>query len=286
MPKTTRNPQTATSTSISKPLTITSKSNKPPKSIVSPTQTSMTTSDTNVEFLRELGVDLSTLSDQNMALVHVLIGGIRKLLDRQFEVERQNCQAKIDEMESKITKLQDRYDDLENYGRRNTIVISGTSLPDVTRDENCITLATDIIKNRLGIQDFNHSDIDVAHRLGKPRSGTADKRNFIVKLIRRENKRRIFSACRIKKPQNLYINESVSKTRSSILYVLRRASKDYPTKFGPCTTEDGNVRVRLPTPEDPSRFIKETVNTRDALDRLLRLRTNHDSEKYEPRWTA
>ena len=195
------------------------------------------------EFLNEIGVDLSSLSADNKALVHVLIGGIRKLLDRQFEEERRAWDSKFGELQEQISALQNRNDDLENYGRRNTIVISGPSLPQVVRDENCIDLATEIIKENLGMQEFRRTDIDVAHRLGKPRLGSLDKRNIIVKLVRRENKRKIFTACRIRKPQNLYINESVSKTRSTILYVLRKASKDFPTKFGPCTTEDGNVRV-------------------------------------------
>ena len=251
-------------------------SNKNPESVVMASNTK--------DFLNDIGVDISTLSPENGALVHVLIGGIRKLLDRQFEVERQEFKATVEGLENQVSALRNRCDDLENYGRRNTIVLSGSSLPHVTRDENCIDIATNVIKDRLGIQDFVRTDIDVAHRLGKPRAGSADNRNIIVKLVRRENKRRIFNACRIKKPLNLYLNESVSKTRSTILYVLRKAAKDFPTKFGSCFTEDGNIRVRIPLPEDPTNSTRETVNTKNALDTLLRTKINADSSKYEPRW--
>ena len=265
-------------------LTPTSLEKSPAKSELP--KPSMAPTDVSGEFLMELGVNLSTLSEENKILVHVLMGGIKKLLDRQFEAERQAFELKVEGLQNQIAALQDRNDDLENYGRRNTIIISGSALPQVLRDENCIDLATDVVKNRLSIRDFERTDIDVAHRLGKPRPGSSDRRNIIVKLVRRENKRKIFLACRVNKPQNLYINESVSKTRSTILYVLRKASKDFPTKFSSCTTEDGNIRVRLPSPEDPTKFTRETVNTRGALDVLLRTRINADSSKYEPRWTT
>ena len=257
--------------------------------------------------MTELGIDTTNISRENKVLVNLIIGGVKKLLDTQYQEEREAQNSRLASMENRMKTLEDRVtalekenqdlhtknaalnvksDDLENYGRRNTIVISGSSLPASTKDENCIDVATDVIRAQLGLTSFSRTDIDVAHRLGKPRPGSQDKRSMIVKLVRRENKRTIFNACRIKKPVNLFFNESVSRTRSSILYVLRKASKDFPTKFGSCTTEDGNIKIRLPTPEDPSKFTKETVNTRHALDILLRTRINADSSKYNPTWSS
>ena len=233
-----------------------------------------------------LDMDLSGLSNESQLLAKTIVTSLVTYMEQQFTKEREAYEAKITSLENTIQSLRDEQDDLENYGRRNIIVLSGSSLPTAPSDENCIDTATKIITEKLGMIDFRRTDIDVAHRLGKPHSGTPDKRNIIVKLCRRENKQKIFQACRIKKPQNLFFSESVSRTRSTILYVLRKARKDYPSKFGLCKAEDGNVRVFLPSPGDPSRTIKQTVNTKKALDILLRTRINADSNKFEPRWAS
>ena len=231
-------------------------------------------------------LDLTGLSKENKKLAQIIVDAVASHMREQFSKEREVYEARISNMEKEIQVLRDRHDDLENYGRRNTIVISGPSLPNATTNENCIDTATQIILEKLELPNFARTDIDVAHRLGKPRPGTPDKRSIIVKLCRRENKQIIFQACRIKKPQNIFFSESVSKTRSTILYILRKARRDFPGKFGMCKTEDGNVRVMLPTPDDPTRFTRETVNTRSDLDKLLRTRINRDSSRFEARWES
>ena len=132
---------------------------------------------------------------------------------------------------------------------------------------------------------FTRECIDVAHRLGKPRGNNVpDKRSIIVKLCRRENKSKIFQACRLKKPNDLYVNESVSRLRSTICFVLRKARKQFPGQFGMCRTEDGNVRIMLPSSGDPSRMSKATINTRRALEELLRIRIGKTSQHFSARW--
>ena len=45
--------------------------------------------------LSEMGIDDSSLTNDNKSLVMVIIGGIEKLLDHKFEAERAEFQAKI-----------------------------------------------------------------------------------------------------------------------------------------------------------------------------------------------
>lgn len=240
-------------------------------------------------------IDMSALNKDNQLLASTIITAVTAYLRQQFDEERSKYEARITNLESEIQTLKeksesdkqsfrDKSDDLENYGRRNTIVLSGSFLPKVTPNENCIDISAKIIAENLGVNGFSRECIDVAHRLGKPRGDGDDKRSIIVKLCRRENKRRIFQACKIKKPVNLYINESISRTRSTIMYVLRKARQDFPNKFGICRTEDGNVKIMLPSPENPSRMMKETVNTRQALDVLLRTKINRTSQHFNARW--
>ena len=233
----------------------------------------------------DFGINTAKLSTQNKELVRIILLGTKTHLERLFAAERTVYEEKIDMLDKEIRFLKEKQEDLENYGRRNTLVISGSSLTPVSSGENCIDLAVDLVKQRLDVQDFSRDDVDVAHRLGKPKADGPDKRNIIVKLTRRENKHKILQACRRRKPQSLYFNESVSKTRSTIMYVLRKVKKDFPDKFGSIMTEDCNVRIMIPSQEDPRRFNKEMVNTCRELDALLLTKLGHNSSRYNPRWS-
>ena len=237
--------------------------------------------------LQELGIETQGLSSESKKLATTIMKGISKLLEQEMAKERAIYNARIDKLEDRITTLIEAKDDLENYGRRNTIVISGSAIDSAVQGENCIQIASDLITNHLNVPILTN-DIDVAHRLGKPRENSPDKRPIIVKIVRRANKHLLLQASRVKKPVDVYFNESVSKTRSTILYVLRKAKKDYPHQIGPCKTEDGNVRVMIPHPDagggSDTRSRKETVNTRRELDKLLLTRIGADSSKFNPIW--
>ena len=84
----------------------------------------------------------------------------------------------------------------------------------------------------------------------------------------------------MKRSVNLYINESVSPTKSSIMYALRKARHEFPTKLGTCRTEEGNIRLRLWKPDQPTNYMKISVNTRNELDMFMLERINYSSDKY------
>ena len=76
-------------------------------------------------------------------------------------------------MHKKIEKLEDKIGCNDAYDRRDTIIISGKSVPPpspVGRDENCPLLACDLIKENLNYV-ISPNDISVVHRLGDKTSG-------------------------------------------------------------------------------------------------------------------
>ena len=85
------------------------------------------------------------------------------------------------------------------------------------------------------IKDFNlivnPADISVAHRLGRKPDQGPDKRKIVVELCRRETKQDLLKACRVVKPRNFYVNETLTRTRSTVLYGLRQARKKYPNEL-------------------------------------------------------
>ena len=238
---------------------------------------------TNLDLERELGIDISSLSQENRKLVQVLLKGMNTLVEKQIASIKLENEKEIQSLNKQIITLEEKLDDLDNYGRRNTIIISGRDVPRVVTDENCVNTAVECIRNRLGVEIFPN-DIDIAHRLGRPQAASEDRRSMIVKLTRRENKHKIYTACSLKKPTNLFFSDSVSRTRSTIMYVLRKARKDYPRVFERYRTEDGNVRVFMPRPGLQDGVEKITVNTRRQLEELLRTKVNVDSSRWQVEW--
>ena len=67
-------------------------------------------------------------------------------------------------------------------------VLSDSSLQIVSNEENCSQMAINLMKNALDVQ-LQPSDISTRHRLGRPKSGSVDRRGLIVKLCRRDTKK-------------------------------------------------------------------------------------------------
>ncbi|KAK3892885.1 hypothetical protein Pcinc_003286 [Petrolisthes cinctipes] len=83
-------------------------------------------------------------------------------------------QTKINELENKIINLETTIDDVDQYERRNTVIISGPSLPDELTNENPCDLIVNTIKHHLHV-NMTHTDINVAHRIGVKLKGKQDQ---------------------------------------------------------------------------------------------------------------
>jgi hypothetical protein len=184
--------------------------------------------------------------------------------DRQVDC----LQDEVEGLKSKVSILEDRIDDADAYERRDTIIFSGKSVPLVSDEENCAAIVGSIMKEKLKLV-MAPSDISTAHRLGRrPATQQPDGRNIVVKLCRRDLKEDILHACRNLRPTDLYVNESLTRNRSTILYVLRSAKKRFPEKISGCGSVDGKVRVfvKSPNPDAPgARNSRTFINTQDTL---------------------
>ena len=89
-------------------------------------------------------------------------------------------QNKVSVLENKIYDLENQIDDVNQYERRDTIIVSGASLPKETPNENSAEVFINAFKDSLNI-NMNHSDINVAHKLGNINKQNANK-PIIVKL--------------------------------------------------------------------------------------------------------
>lgn len=197
--------------------------------------------------------ELSTtsISGEMLPFINIICKVIQSQFDSYFikldkinnERNKQidHMQAKISALEGKITQLETSIDDVDQYERRDTVIISGPSLPTETTSENPSDIIVNTIKRHLHV-NMSHSDINVAHRLGQKLQGK--NRPIIVKLQNRAKKSELVQACITSRPP-LHINESLTPKRRHILSVILKIRSNHRSLFQQCYTSDGKITVKL-----------------------------------------
>ena len=207
-----------------------------------------------------------------------------KLADKEQQIS--DLTSSVGKLEKRVALLEEAVDDNQAYERRDTLILSG-NIPEVRANEDCNFLVRKLLSEKIGVA-ISEEDISVAHRIGKKRDRGPDKRNVIFKLCRRDVKGKIMTACKEKKPEQLFVNESLTPTRNTIMYVLRCVKKKHPNAFGSCRSQDGSVCVWLPTigsdGHGSRQYRRLTVNSRRTLDDLLRKQISDTSDAFVDVW--
>ena len=204
--------------------------------------------------------ELSGLSPEIKAVVGAIFKAFEVYSVRKDQ-ELADLRTTVGTLESRITQLEDQLDDVNQYERRDTIIISGPDLPQETSGENATNVVVDTIKHALKV-NISPSDINVAHRLGgnkKPNS----KKPMIVKLHSRLKKDELMSTCVTVRP-NIYINESLTPKRRSIFKTIWNIRKHNRNLFQQCYTRDGKIYIKLRCSD-----VKHAITTENALTSFL-----------------
>ena len=109
--------------------------------------------------------------------------------------------------------------DLEQYGRRNSVRISG--LANDSDQQTSMVVADEtisLLSKKLGLK-LESKDVDVAHRLGK--YAPNKNRPVIVKFVRRQTKIDIMQRAKLLKGTGVFINEDLTKINAEVLSSLR-----------------------------------------------------------------
>jgi hypothetical protein len=130
-----------------------------------------------------------------------------------------------------------KLDELEQYGRRENVRISGIKEEE---GENLKQKIVDLARAMDIVMETR--DINVTHRLGKPGiSGTT--RNIICRFVSRDTKFRFLTEKKKLKlldtHKQVYINEDLTPLRQKLFFKLRRSGK-----FESCYTRDGSIRCK------------------------------------------
>ena len=151
------------------------------------------------------------------------------------------------ELKDDIKQLNEDHDDLEQYGRRNNSRISG-----IPENENEDTTGA-VLELANAILELDpplvHNDIEVIHRLLKPRRARQEEpRPIIVRFRSKATRYNVISNRKVLKTYNedkqikTYINEDLTAARSKLFSAVRKLQKN--KYFDQVWTYNGNVKIK------------------------------------------
>ena len=156
------------------------------------------------------------------------------------------------ELREQVISLDEKLDALNAYSRKDTIIVSG-ALPQPSPNEESHILVRDLLSTKFPSVTIHENDISVAHRLQPKRQnsdGTTPPPNIVVKLVRRNLKLQLIKASRAQNkdaPNKLFVNESLTPQRNSVLQTLIKLKKEHKVVKG-VTSMQGEVFAYMEHP--------------------------------------
>lgn len=218
----------------------------------------------------ELLSQLGTLSAESRTLVQVLTKIIFTKIGDRFDTleaalvekdrEIKHLTSEVNGLKDKVDELETTIDSVDQYERRDTIILSGSALPQETAMEITNNTVIKTIKDNLQV-NIKDSDISISHRLGQQKQ--QKNRPIIVKLLNRSLKQDLVGACVRMKP-NLYINESLTPRRRVLFNTVLHIRRTHKQKFQQCFTKDGKIIIKL-----RNSAVKHTITDEKSLMSFL-----------------
>ena len=138
-----------------------------------------------------------------------------------YEKESQEQKKIIEELRSEVSSLSEKLNGIteqvdwqEQYSRRNRLLIHGIT---EGNQENTDGSALEIFREKLDIE-LTQTDIDRAYRIGKSDKRSSRPRPVIVKFIRYNDKKKMFSKKKQLKNSGMSITEGLTKLSIFCIY--------------------------------------------------------------------
>ena len=174
-----------------------------------------------LEQISSLKVDVRSMKDKFLNMKDVII----KCLQDENTLLRSRCSK----LEDKVVSLESSVNQVEQYGRRNNIVISG--IPDDVADDDLEDVVTSIMEDVDVI--VKNGDIEACHRIGKSDQKTSSKKTIVrfinhkyckKALVNRKKPININSEMKYNFSRNnkIFINENLTHANESIALCGRR----------------------------------------------------------------
>lgn len=170
--------------------------------------------------------DMQKLQDNIVEALKTEMKDLREMLSKiQTEnIELKNtvkeCKQENVQMKVELTSLQDKYNDLEQYSRRNSLRIFGLCEREEETPSRCEENVINLIKEKLNVS-VESNDIDVIHRTGRRYTNQTKPRGIIVKFVQRSKKDTILHKRRQLKGTGITITEDLTTANLNTLKEIR-----------------------------------------------------------------
>ena len=163
---------------------------------------------------------------------------INAMLQEKLAIVERNQEV----IKDKIKHSDKQQDALEQYGRRNCLVIHGVA---ESENESTDEVFVELVNTNLGLS-IKQRDLDRSHRLGKPNSN-GRARPIIAKFARYNVRAKVFANKKKMKGSNMMLTESLTRHR---VVVLNEARKRYGnnnvwTADGEIYSNDNGIKGRV-----------------------------------------
>lgn len=164
---------------------------------------------------------------------------IKKQAKINDSLQSENINLK-NELKRNKSNFDENLNNLEQYGRRNNIRITGIN-DDVEKQQSDAT--TYIIVKKLNEKlklNLTIADIDISHRIGPYKVGK--HRPILAKFVHRQTKVNIMKVAKQLKGTNIYLNEDLTHINQEVLAAMRRNARD---KIEHCWSFEGKLYARF-----------------------------------------
>ena len=200
-----------------------------------------------------------TTHDGAIMSIKTAINRIESVTDRSIK----DMKANIDGHDLDIDQLYKQDDEMDQYGRRNTLRVTGIPEDD---DTDILKFFIEAIAEHCKVK-ISPADIDRCHWLQvPPKKKDDDKqkpRPAVFKFVSYAVRRSVYDKRKLLKDSGLFLNEHLTRTRSKLLFDARQYKHDGTVSNA--WSYDGRIMVKT----KGGRFI--TINSIKHLDYCLSL---------------
>ena len=215
-----------------------------------------------------IGKKMDSVNTESMNHFTTLINDLKmefkaKLEEKDGEIK--TLQKEIETLKSEMKKTTINLDDLESMKLRDSVILSGKGLPEVSQREDTISIAVNAIKDHLNMI-ISSNDIKTAYRIGrKPIEKTIDRRPIAIKLTTEDLKPDLISASKNQKNWGtLFVNENLIVSRRTLLFTLRQLKKN--KIISGCGSYNGRIYAYTKATEHGKKDIRHLISTKEDLE--------------------
>jgi hypothetical protein len=168
----------------------------------------------------------------------------QQLQDMHGRLEAVEAQVAITSNVNSI--LSKEIDRLEQYGRRNSIVIRGIPPKDDETNDELMKNVKDIVDGDLGMKDRFRHDFDKTHRIGPVLTTPKGKRqDVIVRFKSHSTRYEVYRKRKELKNKSIRITPSLTKTRRKLLSTARAEYEQHDDVNFIYVSEHGDTKIRF-----------------------------------------